>query len=369
MSESAYDQVQAALRSAPKRWLLTGVAGFIGSHLLETLLKLEQQVIGLDNFSTGYRKNLEEVQAQVTKSQWKRFLLVKGDITEFELCCRACKAVDYILHQAALASVPRSIADPLQYHTSNTTGFLNILVAARDAKVKQFVYASSSAVFGDDPQLPKVEEKIGTPLSPYAATKLINELYAGLFGLVYGLNTVGLRYFNVFGPRQDPGGAYAAVIPTWIAALLKHEAVYINGDGETTRDFCYVDNVVQANLLAATVSAPEALNQVYNIALGERTTLNQLFEVLQKILLQHVKAASDSKPVYREFRKGDIPHSIADISKAKRLLGFAPTRQLAEGLEVAMDWYLLDIEKVSRRDKRGKPKSEGLKQSKYRSRH
>lgn len=340
MAASAYDRVQSELRTAPKTWLLSGVAGFIGSHLLETLLKLNQRVIGLDNFSTGYRKNLEEVRAQTSPSQWERFSLLEGDISDLALCRRACGEVDYVLHQAALGSVPGSLADPLGCHASNSTGFLNVLLAARDAKVKRLVYASSSAVYGDDPQLPKNEDKIGTPLSPYAATKLIDEMYAGVFARVYGFDSIGLRYFNVFGPRQDPQGAYAAVIPKWIAALLKNEPVYINGDGETTRDFCYIENVVQANLLAATVTAPEALNQVYNIALGERTTLNELFQVLQKTLRRHNPDISQRKPIYREFRLGDIRHSIADISKARKLLEFAPPRQIAEGLELAMEWYL-----------------------------
>jgi len=340
MSEPPYARVQAALRSAPRKWLLTGVAGFIGSHLLETLLKLEQHVVGVDNFSTGYAKNLDEVRAQLSDRQWKRFSLLEGDISDLALCQRASHGVDFVLHQAALGSVPGSIADPLGCHRSNTTGFLNVLVSARDAKVKRLIYASSSAVYGDDPQLPKIEEKLGAVLSPYAATKLIDEMYAGVFARIYAFDSIGLRYFNVFGPRQDPKGAYAAVIPTWIASLLKNEPVYINGDGETTRDFCYIENVVQANLLAATVTSHEALNQVFNVALGERTTLNELFKVLQTTLRRHRPAASEHKPVYREFRTGDIRHSIADISKAKRLLGFLPARQIGEGLELAMEWYL-----------------------------
>jgi UDP-N-acetylglucosamine 4-epimerase len=340
MSISPYDRAQAALKTASKTWLLTGVAGFIGSHLLERLLQLDQRVVGFDNFSTGHRKNLEEVRTQLNPLQWARFSLLEGDISDLALCRRACAGADFVLHQAALGSVPGSIADPLRCHASNATGFLNVLVAARDAKITRLIYASSSAVYGDDPQLPKLEHKIGTPLSPYAATKLIDEMYAGIFARVYGFNSIGLRYFNVFGPRQDPQGAYAAVIPKWIAALINSEPVYINGDGETTRDFCYIENVVQANLLAATVSDPEALNQVYNIALGERTTLNELFQVLQKTLQHHRPEVAARAPVYGEFRPGDIRHSTADISKAKRLLGFAPARQIAEGLELAMEWYL-----------------------------
>ena len=343
MPASTYDQAHAALKTAPKTWLLTGVAGFIGSHLLERLLELDQRVVGLDNFSTGHRKNLKEIETQVTPSQWAGFSLREGDISDLELCREACAGTDFVLHQAALGSVPGSIADPLGCHASNTTGFLNVLVAARDAKVKRLVYASSSAVYGDDAQLPKVEDKIGTPLSPYAATKLIDEIYAGVFARVYGLNSIGLRYFNVFGPRQDPQGAYAAVIPKWIAALINHEPVYINGDGETTRDFCYIENVVQANLLAATAVAPEALNRVYNIALGQQTTLNELFQVLQETLRRHRPEVCSGKPIYREFRPGDIRHSTADVSQARRLLGFAPTRQIAEGLELAMEWYLREI--------------------------
>src|ERR1035438_1539213 len=281
---SAYDQLQTELKAAPKTWLVTGVAGFIGSNLLEALLKLDQRVVGLDNFSTGKRKNLEEVRALVPTAQWARFQFLEGDIGDLAACQRACAGVDFVLHQAALGSVPFSMKDPLASHRSNVTGFLNMLLAARDAKVKRFVYASSSAVYGDDPGLPKVEEKVGRPLSPYAATKAINEVYANAFALAYGLPSLGLRYFNVFGLRQDPDGAYAAVIPKWIAALLAGEAVYINGDGETSRDFCYVANVVQANLLAATTANAAALNQVYNIALGERTTLNELFAMLQDAL-------------------------------------------------------------------------------------
>jgi UDP-N-acetylglucosamine/UDP-N-acetylgalactosamine 4-epimerase len=336
---SAYDQLQTELKAAPKSWLVTGVAGFIGSNLLETLLKLDQRVVGLDNFSTGKRKNLQKVKALVAPAQWARFQFLEGDIVDLAACQRAGAGVDFVLHQAALGSVPLSMKDPLGSHRSNVTGFLNMLLAARDAKVKRFVYASSSAIYGDDPGLPKVEEKVGRPLSPYAATKAINEVYAAAFAPAYGLPSIGLRYFNVFGPRQDPEGAYAAVIPLWIAALLRRQPVFINGDGETSRDFCFVANVVQANLLAATAPNAEAVNQAYNVALGHRTTLNELFHFLQTSLRQRDAALPEQQPSYRDFRPGDVRHSLADISKAQRLLGFAPSHSIQAGLELAMDWY------------------------------
>jgi len=338
-----YNELQDELRARPKTWLVTGVAGFIGSNLLETLLMLDQQVVGLDNFSTGYKKNLAQVQSLVSAKQWARFGLREGDISDRGVCDKACAGVDFVLHQAALGSVPASMANPIGAHRSNVTGFLNMLTAARDAGTKRFVYASSSAVYGDDPELPKIEEKIGQPLSPYAATKYMNEVYASVFALAYGFHSIGLRYFNVFGPRQDPEGAYAAVIPKWIAALLKQEPIYINGDGETSRDFCYIQNVVQANLLAATTSNPQAPNQVYNIALGERTTLNELFEMLQKALRRCDSSLPEQKPNYRDFRAGDIRHSLADIKKAKRLLGYVPTHRIDRGLELAMDWYRQNV--------------------------
>ena len=340
---SAYEKLQVDLKAAPRKWLVTGAAGFIGSNLLETLLRLNQTVIGLDNFATGKRKNLEEVQARVAPEQWARCRCIAGDITEMAVCQNACEGVDFVLHQAALGSVPRSMTDPVGSHHSNVTGFLNMLLAARDAKVRRFVYASSSAVYGDHPALPKVEDEVGHPLSPYAATKVMNEVYADAFAQAYGLPSVGLRYFNVFGPRQDPGGAYAAVIPKWIAALLKRETVYINGDGETSRDFCYVENVVQANLLAATSEDREAVNQAYNIAVGERTTLNELFQHLQSALRRRDPALPEQKPVHRDFRSGDVRHSLADISKAQRLLGYEPTRRIQEGLEIALDWYKRNV--------------------------
>lgn len=336
---AAYEQLQSELRSAPRTWLVTGVAGFIGSNLLETLLQLEQRVIGLDNFATGHRQNLEEVKAFVSPAQWAAFRLVEGDIADLATCRCACDGADFILHQAALGSVPLSMEDPLACHRANVTGFLNMLIAARAANAKRFVYASSSAVYGDDPELPKIESKIGRPLSPYAASKRMDEIYADTFGNAHGFESVGLRYFNVFGARQDPAGAYAAVIPKWIASLLRREPVFINGDGETSRDFCYIENVVQANLLAATTPNLAALNQVYNIALGERTTLNELFEGLNQGLRRRDATLPTAQPVYREFREGDVRHSLADIGKAQDLLGFAPRIRLAQGLDLAMDWY------------------------------
>jgi UDP-N-acetylglucosamine 4-epimerase len=340
---SAYEQLQTELTARPRTWLVTGVAGFIGSNLLETLLHLDQRVIGLDNSATGKRVNLSEVQRLVGAERWARFQFISGDICDLATCKQACAGVDYVLHQAALGSVPRSMADPIGSHRANVDGFLNVLVAACDANVQRFVYASSSAVYGDAPELPKFEAKIGQPLSPYAATKWINEIYAEMFGRVYGFKTVGLRYFNVFGPRQDPEGAYAAVIPKWIAALLKKQPVQINGDGETSRDFCYINNVVQANLLAATTPNPAALNQAYNIAVGQRTTLNELFRHLNDGLRRRDLTLPDARPVYQEFRAGDVRHSLADISKAQELLGYAPTHQIAEGLETALDWYRQNI--------------------------
>jgi UDP-N-acetylglucosamine/UDP-N-acetylgalactosamine 4-epimerase len=321
------------------KWLVTGVAGFIGSNLLETLLASGQDVVGLDNFSTGYRRNLDEVRSRVGESLWGRFEMIEGDIAEPGDCHRACKGVDYILHQAALGSVPRSMEDPVGCHRANVTGGLNMLVAARDACVKRFVYASSSAVYGDDPGLPKREEKTGKPLSPYAASKAIGEVYAQAFATAYGLPSIGLRYFNVFGPRQDPKGAYAAVIPQWTAALINGDHVYINGDGETSRDFCHISNVIQANLLAATTNNPDATNQVYNVAVGERCSLNELFNLLQSALRNHDPSLPERKPVYRDFRAGDVRHSLADIGKAQRLLGYAPTHRIQRSLAPLVHWY------------------------------
>jgi len=337
---TAYETVLANLPAQAKTWLITGVAGFIGSNLLEGLLKLEQHVVGLDNFATGHQYNLDEVQGLVSAGQWGRFHFIRGDIRQLVDCQRACEGVDYVLHQAALGSVPRSLEDPITTNSANVDGFLNMLVAARDAQVKRFVYAASSSTYGDHPVLPKVEPNIGKPLSPYAVTKYVNELYADVFARVYGLQSIGLRYFNIFGRRQDPNGAYAAVIPKWISSMIRDEQVYINGDGETSRDFCYIDNAVQANLLAATSEIPEAVNKVYNVAVGERTSLNELYAQLRQNLLPHFPHLQSAKPVYRDFRAGDVRHSLADIGKAGERLGYVPTHRIGEGLEVAMEWYI-----------------------------
>jgi UDP-N-acetylglucosamine 4-epimerase len=336
---SAYKLLKKKLAATPKTWLVTGCAGFIGSNLLEELLKLDQSVVGLDNFSTGKQHNLDEVQSLISKEQWARFRFIEGDIRDLATCREVCTGVDYVLHQAALGSVPRSIDDPITTNASNVSGFLNMLVAARDAAVSRFVYAASSSTYGDHPGLPKIEERIGRPLSPYAVTKYVNELYADVFGRCYGFGSIGLRYFNVFGPRQDPEGAYAAVIPKWIASLLRHEPVYINGSGETSRDFCYVENTVQANLLAATIENPDAINQVYNVAVNARTDLNQLFALLRDGLSVKHTDLIYVQPVYRDFRAGDVLHSQADISKAERLLGYIPTHTIEQGLEEALGWY------------------------------
>lgn len=340
---NAYQQRQDQLRHRPATWLVTGVAGFIGSNLLETLLALGQRVVGLDNFATGHQHNLDEVESRARAEAWRRFRFIRGDIRDLATCHEACASVDYVLHQAALGSVPRSIEDPLTTNAANITGFVNMLVAAQDARVRRMVYAASSSTYGDHPDLPKVEEKIGNPLSPYAVTKLVNELYAGVFARAYGFNTIGLRYFNIFGRRQDPNGAYAAVVPKWVASMIANAPVHINGDGETSRDFCYIDNVIQANLLAATAAHPEAANQVYNVAVGDRTTLNQLYEAIRASLAPRFPHLENAKPVYRDFRAGDVRHSLADISKAKTRLGYEPTHRIGEGLAEAMDWYVADL--------------------------
>ena len=340
---SAFDALQAALRAAPKTWLVTGAAGFIGSNLVEALLQLDQRVVGLDNFATGREKNLAQVQTSVGPERWANFSFKRGDIRDLITCHTVCRDVDYVLNQAALGSVPRSLEDPLSTHAANATGFLNMLVAARDAKVKRFVYAASSSTYGDHPGLPKVEDVIGKPLSPYAVTKLVNELYADVFGRCYGMESIGLRYFNIFGRRQDPNGAYAAVVPKWVASMIHNEPVYINGDGETSRDFCYIDNVIQANLLAATSGNPDAVNQVYNVAVGDRTSLNDLFEAIRLLLAPRFPHLADFKPIYRDFRAGDVRHSLADIAKARERLGYAPTHRISEGLAEAMDWYVRDL--------------------------
>lgn len=339
-----YEQLLQDLPESPKTWLITGVTGFIGSNLLETLLKLDQNVVGLDNFATGHQHNLDQVQSEVTAEQWSRFSFIQGDIRQLADCQKACEGVDYVLHQAALGSVPRSLNDPITTNETNIGGFLNMLVAARDAKVSSFTYAASSSTYGDHPGLPKVEDVIGKPLSPYAVTKYVNELYADVFARSYGFNTVGLRYFNVFGKRQDPDGAYAAVIPKWTAAMIKGEDVYINGDGETSRDFCFIDNTVQANLLAATTKQPEALNQVYNVAVGGRTTLNHLHSAIQQSL-QNNDVAVNKPALYRDFRAGDVRHSQADIGKAQRLLGYNPAFDIFSGIDLAMPWYIRSVKK------------------------
>ena len=340
---SRYEEVRRAILHTPRRWLITGVAGFIGSHLLEALLKLGQTVVGLDNYATGYASNLEEVKDVAGASAWRNFTFIEGDIRSLADCRRACAGDDFVLHHAALGSVPRSVEDPLATHESNLTGFVNMLVAARDAGARRFIYAASSSTYGDEPSLPKVEHLIGRPLSPYAVTKYANELYADVFARCYGMNTIGLRYFNVFGARQDPEGAYAAVIPKWIAQLTRGEPVYINGDGETSRDFCYVENAVQANVLAAISDDPAALNQVYNVAVAERTTLNELFEMLRALLMEHFPQVRECRPRYREFRAGDVRHSLADISKAQNLLRYAPTHRVREGLTEALGWYIRSL--------------------------
>jgi UDP-N-acetylglucosamine/UDP-N-acetyl-alpha-D-glucosaminouronate 4-epimerase len=336
---NGYQKLTERVLIQPKIWCVTGSAGFIGSNLVEALLRLNQRVVGLDNFCTGSRSNLEQVRTLVGLEKWKNFLHIEGDIKVLETCQQATQGVDYILHQAALGSVPRSIANPLDSHANNVTGFLNMLTAARQNEVKRFVYASSSSVYGDNPELPKREDKIGCCLSPYAVTKRANELYADVFSRCYALECVGLRYFNVFGPRQDPNGPYAAVIPKWIAAMIQNQHVLINGDGETSRDFCHVSNVIQANLLAATVEKPEAINEIYNVAVCARTTLNELYDLLRKKLLPWFPHLRDSRPVYQDFRLGDVRHSEADISKAARFLGYNPSHTLEQGLSESLDWY------------------------------
>lgn len=340
-----YEQVKAELLTSPKTWLVTGVAGFIGSNLLEHLLKLNQKVVGLDNFATGHQHNLDEVKGLVTAEQWQGFNFIEGDIRNYQDCEAALAnngvGVDYVLHQAALGSVPRSIADPITTNAANITGFLNMLQAAKEANVKSFTYAASSSTYGDHPALPKVEENIGNPLSPYAVTKYVNELYAGVYAKTYGFKTIGLRYFNVFGQRQDPNGAYAAVIPKWTADMIKGEDVFINGDGETSRDFCFIENTVQMNILAATAS-DEAKDEVYNVAVGDRTTLNDLYKAIQ-LALKDCNINTFRKPIYRDFRTGDVRHSQADITKATQLLGYKASHNIVTGIAKSVSWYLNDI--------------------------
>jgi UDP-N-acetylglucosamine/UDP-N-acetylgalactosamine 4-epimerase len=344
---SVYDVCRKHLRASPRTWLVTGAAGFIGSSLVERLLELGQAVVGLDNFSTGKKGNLYDVRRRVGDEAWGRFRFVEGDICDLDVCLDVCLDVDYVLHQAALGSVPRSIANPLATNAANVTGFLNVLVAARDAKVRRFVYAASSSTYGDHPGLPKVEERIGKPLSPYAVTKYVNELYAQVFERTYELETIGLRYFNVFGCRQDPDGAYAAVIPRWVGSLLRGERCQINGDGETSRDFTYVENAVQANILAATAEGPGVSGEVYNVAVGERTTLNTLFYLLRDGLMARDGAPEGREPEYVPFRTGDVRHSQADISKACSQLGYQPTHSLQAGIGESLDWYVQHLSVMS----------------------
>jgi UDP-N-acetylglucosamine/UDP-N-acetylgalactosamine 4-epimerase len=339
---SAFTELLKKMETTPESWLITGVAGFIGSNLLETLLAHGQKVTGLDNFMTGYQKNLDMVREAVGETAWRNFTFIEGDIRDLDTCRKACTGVNHVLHQAALGSVPRSIEDPLLTNSCNITGFLTMLVAARDAKVSSFVYAASSSTYGDHPGLPKVEEHIGRPLSPYAVTKYVDELYADVFARTYDFNTVGLRYFNVFGKRQDPAGAYAAVIPLWFAGMMSHADIFINGDGETSRDFCYIDNVVQMNLLASYATG-EATNQVYNVAFGQRTTLNELFSLIQAEVVKHKPKAASMHPIYRDFRKGDVRHSLADISKAQKFVGYDPQFDVRSGMALAGEWYYKNL--------------------------
>lgn len=335
-----FQEAQEHLKLHQYHWLITGVAGFIGSNLLEALLKLDQTVTGLDNFSTGYQHNLDQVKSLVGQEAWRNFSFIEGDIRNLQDCSNACKRVDYVLHHAAIGSVPRSIEDPIFTNENNISGFLNMLVASRNADAKRFIYAASSSTYGDHPGLPKVESIIGKPLSPYAVTKYVNELYADVFSRCYETESIGLRYFNIFGPRQDPNGAYAAVIPLWISALINNQVLRINGDGETSRDFCFIDNVIQANILAALAQNPEAINQIYNVALNDCTTLNQLYEMMRPLLQKKFSHVLHHRPQYFDFREGDVRHSQADISKAMRLLGYKPTHRINEGLKQAMEWYV-----------------------------
>ena len=337
---TAYESAQSELAVQPRTWLVTGAAGFLGCNLVEKLLKIGQQVVGLDNFATGHRHNLDAIKHSVGVAHWTRFRFIEGDISELDACREAVRGVDYVLHQAGLGSVPRSIDDPIRTNRANVDGFLNMLVATREAGAKRFVYAASSSTYGDHPGLPKVEHRIGNPLSPYAVTKYVNELYAAVFAHNYGVQSIGLRYFNIFGPHQDPNGAYAAVIPTWTASMLKGETVNINGDGETSRDFCYVANAVQANLLAATSLHADAANKVYNIAVGQRTSLNELYRLIRSELLRRMPQLQIAEPRYQAFRAGDVRHSIANIDKAKSMLGYTPTHTIADGIGESTEWYL-----------------------------
>jgi UDP-N-acetylglucosamine 4-epimerase len=345
-----YEETQQRIEREPRRWLVTGAAGFIGSHLVEHLLNHGQSVTGLDNFSTGKQENLDHVRHAVGAEAWNRMRFIQGDIRSLDTCREACHGAELVLHQAALGSVPRSIDDPLSSNDSNINGFLNMLTAARDARVARMVYASSSAIYGDHPALPKVEQVIGRPLSPYGLTKGVNEQYAGVFAECYGFRSIGLRYFNVFGPRQNPDGEYSAVISAWIGALLRGQTAYVNGDGRNGRDFCYVENVVQANLLAATVEDPAATNQAYNIALGEQTTLNELFEMIRLLLVPRLPHIRNLRATHREPRRGDVRFSQADISKARKLLGYRPTHRVLQGLEKTIDWYAANLVVETRKE-------------------
>jgi UDP-N-acetylglucosamine/UDP-N-acetylgalactosamine 4-epimerase len=342
-----YEQLQEHLKGNQNTWLVTGVAGFIGSNLLEKLLILNQKVVGLDNFDIGHQYNIDQAIEDANEATGKdlsnNFKFINGDIRKLEDCQQACSGVDYVLHQAALGSVPRSIEDPINTNRANIDGFLNMLVAGKDANVTRFVYAASSSTYGDHPDLPKVEDKIGNPLSPYAVTKVVNELYANVFAKTYGFKTIGLRYFNIFGKRQDPNGAYAAVIPKWVAAILNKEDVFINGDGETSRDFCYIDNTVQMNLLAATTDNNEATDQVYNVALNDRTSLNKLYQMIEERLIQRIQGLEKKEPIYRDFRAGDVRHSQANIDKAQALLSYHPQYLISEGMDESIDWYVNSI--------------------------
>ena len=342
-----YEQLKEHLKGNQKTWLITGVAGFIGSNLLENLLILNQKVVGLDNFDTGYQYNIDQAIEDANKTSGKdlrnNFKFINGDIRELGDCKQACSGVDYVLHQAALGSVPRSIEDPINTNRANINGFLNMLVASKDANVKRFVYAASSSTYGDHPDLPKVEGKIGNPLSPYAVTKVVNELYAQVFAKTYGFKTIGLRYFNIFGKRQSPNGAYAAVIPKWVAAILNREDVFINGDGETSRDFCYIDNTVQINLLAATTEDDDAIDQVYNTALNDRTSLNKLYQMIEERLIQRTQGLKKKEPIYKDFRAGDVRHSQANIDKAINLLKYQPKYKIEQGMDEAIDWYVKSL--------------------------
>ena len=344
-----YDKLQEYLMNNQNTWLITGVAGFIGSNLLEKLLILNQKVVGLDNFDTGYQHNIDQAIEDANKISGKdlknNFKFIDGDIGKLGVCNEACNGVDYVLHQAALGSVPRSIKDPISTNRANIDGFLNMLVASKDANVKRFVYAASSSTYGDHPDLPKVEDKTGKPLSPYAVTKAVNELYANVFAKTYGFKTIGLRYFNIFGKRQDPNGAYAAVIPKWVVEILNKEDVFINGDGETSRDFCYIDNTIQINLLAATTDNDDATDQIYNVALNDRTNLNELYKMIEDRLIKKTKGLKKKEPIYREYRTGDVRHSQANIDKAKKFLGYDPKHLISKGMDEAIDWYINNLSK------------------------